>query len=60
MLGVILPPAMIYHLNVSGQIGPHGFRTGMIFTALWTGCVTLLATTIPLALGVRTLERRDF
>ncbi len=60
MLASILPFAFLFHFNSLQQISPTQFRTGLKFASLWLILLTALTTTLPLWLGLRALERRDY
>jgi ABC-2 type transport system permease protein len=60
MIAAILPFAMCFHLKATGALYGQHFRTGLIVSAACVTGLTLLATILPLHLGIRSLNRRDF
>jgi ABC-2 type transport system permease protein len=57
MLAVILPFGILFHLSETGIIGLHAFHNGLAAASAWLLLLTLSATVIPLALGLRALIR---
>ncbi len=60
MLAVILPFAMLFHMQTILRLNPTQLRTAGIAAVLWLTAVTLGATLIPLWLGARSLRCRDY
>ena len=60
MLAVILPPGLLFHLDSVGVLEPRQTAGWLALAALWTAALTIVATVVPLRVGMRSLERRDF
>lgn len=60
MLASIIPFGLIWHWHVMGRITEKAFLHANILSALWLVAITLLATLIPLWLGIRNLSRREY
>jgi ABC-2 type transport system permease protein len=60
MLASILPFGILFHFHSLQQISPQQFRTGLKFASVWLILLTILTTTLPLWLGLRSLEKRDY
>lgn len=60
MLGAILPFAAVFHLSLTGRLGPAALHAGIRMAAAAVGLLTLLATVLPLWLGARSLAARDY
>ena len=60
MLAVIMPAGLVFHLSGIGELSPDGFQRGLVLAALWTVGVTTAAVTVPLCLGRRALDNRDY
>jgi len=60
MLASIVPFGLIWHWHVLGRITDKAFIHGNILSALWLVTITILATIIPLWLGIRNLSRREY
>ena len=60
MLASILPFGILFHFNSLQQISPQQFRTGLQFASVGLILLTIPTTTLPLLLGLRALERRDY
>ncbi len=60
MVAAILPFAASFHLYYAAHIGSADMRIGVAASAVWLVLLTAAATGIPLALGIRSLGRREF
>jgi ABC-2 type transport system permease protein len=60
MLSVIVPFGFAWHGQVTGRIGADTFLRLNLGSALWLVLLTVLITVIPLALGSRSLNRREY
>lgn len=60
MLAVILPFGFTWHSHVTGRLGVTDFQHANLFSAVWLLLLTVLITVIPLALGSRSLNRREY
>jgi ABC-2 type transport system permease protein len=60
VLAAILPFALIFHLHAGYRVEGVFFKESLAAGALWLGGITVLATALPLWLGIRSLRRRDF
>lgn len=60
MLAVIIPFGISWHGYVKGMIGEAFFLRANLVSAAWLALLTLLFTVVPLALGVRSLARREY
>jgi ABC-2 type transport system permease protein len=60
MLSVIVPFGFAWHGQVTGRIGADTFLRLNLGSALWLVILTVLITVIPLALGSRSLNRREY
>ena len=60
MLAVILPFGLIFHLHATGRIVMHELWRGLVIAAVWATLLGGGFTVVPLALGIRSLRRRDF
>ncbi len=60
MLAVIVPFGVTWHGHLTGRIGPALFRTANLVSAGWLVLLTILFTVVPLALGTRSLARREY
>ncbi len=57
---VVFPPAVAYHLQSIGKLSPAAHTTLTLLIYGWILALTYAATVIPLRLGIRALNRRDF
>jgi ABC-2 type transport system permease protein len=60
MLAAILPFSLIFHLQQAMNLAAPQVRAGLLWSALWLAVITALTTAVPLWLGVRSLDRRDY
>jgi ABC-2 type transport system permease protein len=60
MLAVILPAGFVFQLAGAGRITPAGLMRGLVAVGCWTLFLTVAAAAVPLRLGRRALERRDY
>jgi ABC-2 type transport system permease protein len=60
MLSCIVPFGLIWHWHVTGGITDKVFIQANIISAIWLVVITLIATLIPLWLGIRNLSRREY
>jgi len=60
MLASILPFAFLFHFDSLAQISASQFAAGIKLASLWLILLTTLTTTLPLWLGLRSLEKRDY
>jgi ABC-2 type transport system permease protein len=60
MLASILPPALLFHLRSTGVIAPRLFRVALGWAVGGVVVLTAAAVALPLWVGVRSLNRRDF
>ncbi len=60
MLVTILPYAALFHQYGAGNLGDAAMQRALMLLLLVLTGMTLAAVGVPLALGLRTLERRDF
>jgi ABC-2 type transport system permease protein len=60
MLACIVPFGLIWHWHVMGRITEKAFIHANILSTVWLVVITLLATLIPLWLGIRNLSRREY
>jgi ABC-2 type transport system permease protein len=60
MLAVILPAGLVFQLAGSGRISPAGLARGLAAVGCWTVLATGAAAAVPLRLGRRALEQRDY
>jgi ABC-2 type transport system permease protein len=60
LLAAILPFGIIFHLNFRAAITPTTMRHALLAAGAWLVIITSLTTAIPIAMGVRSLNNRDF
>ena len=60
MLLTILPFGILFHLNSTNQIPATLFSIGLKTASVWLVLLTTLTTIIPLKVGLRSLENRDY
>jgi ABC-2 type transport system permease protein len=60
MLAAILPYALVWHGHVTGVLTETAFVRGNILASAWLCVLTFLATALPLWLGLRSLQRREY
>ena len=60
MLAAIIPFGMLFHLLSLEHIRADQFHYGLAWASLWLVLLTTAATLVPLRLGIRSLEGRDF
>jgi len=60
IMAAILPFACICHAHSLGRVAGTGFSIGMVAGILWLVIITGLASFLPLILGRRSLERREY
>jgi ABC-2 type transport system permease protein len=60
MLGALLPSGLMFHWRAAGHIGPAQFREGLVLAMVWLAAATVLATVVPLWLGIRSLTQREY
>jgi ABC-2 type transport system permease protein len=60
MLVSIFPFGIIFHLQNSGKLLPAQFVSAMRLAALWLAVITATAVIVPLRLGLRSLQNRDY
>jgi ABC-2 type transport system permease protein len=60
MLLSIMPFGIIFHLGSTNQIMPQQLATGLRIASVWLAVLTILTTAIPMRLGLRAMENRDY
>ncbi len=60
MLLVILPPGLLFHLNAMGRVGELQVTRGTVYVTLWILLITVIAASVPMRLGIRSISNRDF
>lgn len=60
MLSIILPYAVLYHQHLLGGMSQHLFTILFRCVTAWLGILSVAVTVIPLHLGIRALDRREF
>jgi len=60
MLTSILPFGILFHFNSTGQLGARHFAAGLKLASLSLIVLTTVTTALPLWLGLRALEKRDY
>jgi ABC-2 type transport system permease protein len=60
MLAGILPFGLLFHLDVTGALPAAQRAVALGLAWAWLGGLTAVATVIPLRMGIRALERRDY
>jgi len=60
MLATIVPFGVLFHLRAGDLVGGVGFSRGLWLCVGWLALLTSLVTVIPLLVGVRSLEGRDY
>jgi len=60
MLLSIMPFGIIFHLGSTNQIMPGQVATGLRIASVWLVILTALTTVIPMRLGLRAMEQRDY
>jgi len=60
MLSAILPFAVLFHLHSLMKISMKMLSHGLLIAFAWLIIITMLATIIPLNLGIKSLLKRDF
>lgn len=60
MLLSILPFGIIFHLGSIGQLSPSTLSTLLRLASIWLIILTSITTTIPLILGLRSMQSRDY
>jgi ABC-2 type transport system permease protein len=58
ILAVILPFGILFHLREAQMLGPGSFRSGFWIASAWLALLTIMATALPLILGLRGLYKR--
>ena len=56
----IVPCGLIFHMRSQGMVTGGQFRLGVIVLMGWLLVLTCLFTFVPLILGLRSLENRDY
>lgn len=60
LLAAILPFGIIFHLNFRASIAPALMHRALLIAGAWLVFITLVTTLTPLAIGIRSLNKRDF
>jgi len=60
LLGAILPFAMLFHMHAIYKLAGTWFHWSVVVAGLWLVGLTVLATVVPMWLGIRSLSKRDF
>jgi ABC-2 type transport system permease protein len=60
MLASIVPFGLLCHYRAQEAISAAGFAAGSLAAGVWAAALTVLAAGLPLALGIRSLRRREF
>ena len=60
MLATIIPFGLVFHMRVGGIVGETTFARGLGYCLAWLAALTALAVFVPVALGIRALNRRDY
>ncbi len=60
LIATILPFGLIFHLDTTLGLSVQTRRIALAVATGWLGIITLLATGVPLWLGVRSLNNRDY
>ncbi len=60
MLMTILPFGVLFHLKSTASISPGQFACGIKLASAWLVIVTVIFAVVPLWLGLRSLEQRDY
>jgi hypothetical protein len=60
LIATILPFGLIFHLDTTFGLSVQTRRIALAVATGWLGIITLLATVVPLWLGVRSLNNRDY
>jgi ABC-2 type transport system permease protein len=60
MLSGILPFGLLFHLDAIGALTPSMLRLALAASTVWLLALTVAATTVPLWIGARALDRRDY
>lgn len=60
MLAAIMPFGVLFHLRNMVKVGPADFRTGIAIALSGLALLTTATTAIPLWLGIRMLNHKDF
>ncbi len=60
MLLSIIPFGIIFHLGSIGQLSPSHLSTSLKLASLWLIILTTLTTIIPMWLGLRSMQNRDY
>lgn len=60
MLAGILPFGLLFHMAATGVLPTASLARAMVAASVWLAALTAVATIVPLRLGVRALERRDY
>lgn len=60
MLVSIIPPGLCFHLYSLGKLTEGQLRTGVVVTGGWLLFITWVTAYVPMRIGMRSIERRDF
>jgi ABC-2 type transport system permease protein len=60
MLVSIIPPGLCFHLYSLGKLSQGQLRTGVVVTGGWLLFITWVTAYVPMRIGMRSIERRDF
>jgi ABC-2 type transport system permease protein len=60
MLLSIMPFGILFHLNSTHQLTPEIFSKGIKAASTWLAVLTVLTTIIPLKLGLKSMQNRDY
>ncbi len=60
MLLTIVPFGLLFHVRINGLLTAAGLIRAAAIAAAWTLLLTAVTTSLPLRLGARSLEQRDY
>lgn len=60
MLVSIIPPGLCFHLYSMGKLTQGQLRIGVVAAGSWLLLITWLTAYVPMRIGMRSIERRDF
>jgi len=60
MLFAIMPFGLAFHAHINGHLTTAGLHRVLAVCGGWVAAITILSTTVPLILGVKSLRNRDF
>lgn len=60
MLAVISPFGLVFHLRFIHKLSQSQLVVGLLLSGIWLFVITTIATIVPLWIGSRSLERREF